>query len=53
MAAFSDWQKLVVSFVAPADLSLATLAIVRTPRFSYDDPTSGIVWFDDFSLVEQ
>jgi hypothetical protein len=52
-----DWQKLTVSFVAPADQSAnqapAKLAIVRTPKFSYDDPTTGIIWFDDFSLVER
>jgi tetratricopeptide (TPR) repeat protein len=52
-----DWQKLTISFVAPADQSAnqapATLAIVRTPKFSYDDPTTGIIWFDDFSLVER
>jgi hypothetical protein len=48
-----DWQKLTVSFVAPANQAAATLAIVRTPRFSYDDPTRGIIWFDDFTLVER
>ena len=56
-----DWQKLTISFVAPANQRLnqqanqapATLAIVRTPKFSYDDPTTGIIWFDDFSLVER
>jgi tetratricopeptide (TPR) repeat protein len=49
----SDWQKLAISFVAPAKPEAATLAIVRTPRFSYDDPTIGIIWFDDFALVER
>jgi tetratricopeptide (TPR) repeat protein len=48
----SDWQRLIVDFVAPANSTSATLAIVRTPRFSYDDPTRGIIWFDDFTLVE-
>jgi hypothetical protein len=48
-----DWQKLTISFVAPADQATVTLAIVRTPRFSYDDPTTGIIWFDDFTLVER
>lgn len=49
----SDWQRLVVNFAAPAGSSLMTLAIMRVPRFSYEDPTSGIVWFDDFTLIEQ
>jgi tetratricopeptide (TPR) repeat protein len=48
----SDWQRLTISFVAPAT-GVATLAIVRTPKFSYDDPTSGTIWFDDFTLVER
>lgn len=49
----SDWQRLVVDFVAPTTPTSVTLAIVRTPRFSYDDPTRGIIWFDDFTVVEQ
>jgi len=48
-----DWQRMAVDFVAPANTTSVTLAIVRTPRFAYDDPTSGIIWFDDFTLVEQ
>ena len=48
----SDWQRLIISFVAPAN-GVATLAIVRTPKFSYDDPTRGTIWFDDFALVER
>jgi Flp pilus assembly protein TadD len=49
----NDWQKLTVSFIAPANQAAATLAVVRTPRFSYDDPTKGTIWFDDFTLVER
>ena len=49
----NDWQRLTVSFVAPANQAAATLAIVRTPRFSYDEPTRGTIWFDDFTLVER
>jgi hypothetical protein len=28
------------------------IAIKQTPQFSYVDPTSGTVWFDDFVLTE-
>jgi hypothetical protein len=50
----NDWQKLTFSFVAPAnEEAAATVAIVRTPKFSYDDPSSGTIWFDDFTLVER
>ena len=48
-----DWQKLTISFVAPAGEEAATVAVVRTPKFSYDDPTTGTIWFDDFTLVER
>jgi tetratricopeptide (TPR) repeat protein len=49
----TDWQKLSIDFVAPQDSSLKYIGIVRVPKFSYDDPTRGVVWFDDFSLTEQ
>lgn len=49
----ADWQRLAVDFTAPPDAAPKYLAIVRIPRFSYDDPTRGTVWFDDFSLIEQ
>jgi hypothetical protein len=26
------------------------IGIKRKPKFSYDDPTRGTVWFDDFSI---
>ncbi|HUK90469.1 MAG TPA: carbohydrate binding domain-containing protein, partial [Blastocatellia bacterium] len=31
----------------------AVLSIVRKPAFSYDDPTHGTIWFDDFSITEE
>ncbi|HEU4391480.1 MAG TPA: tetratricopeptide repeat protein, partial [Blastocatellia bacterium] len=53
----SDWRPLHFEFVAP-DVSqgLVTplvVSIKRKPQFSYDDPTSGTVWFDDFVLSER
>jgi tetratricopeptide (TPR) repeat protein len=47
------WQKLTISFIAPSNQAAATLSIMRSPKFSYDDPTRGIIWFDDFTLVER
>ncbi|HEV2664767.1 MAG TPA: hypothetical protein VG324_07645 [Blastocatellia bacterium] len=52
-AGLDDWQRLTISFVAPANQAASTLAVVRTPRFSYDDPSKGTIWFDDFTLVER
>lgn len=46
----SDWQRLSVSFTAPANAPLLTIAILRIPKFSYEEPTEGAVWFDDFAL---
>jgi tetratricopeptide (TPR) repeat protein len=48
----TDWQLLSVDFVAPQDTSPVFVAIVRIPKFSYDEPTRGSIWFDDFSLSE-
>jgi hypothetical protein len=50
-AAREDWQRLTVDFVAPAGVAAVEVRIIRHPRFSYDDPTRGIIRFDDFSLV--
>lgn len=52
-----DWQRLSVEFVAPqnsaGDISAVLVSIKRKPRFSYDEPTRGAAWFDDFSMKEQ
>lgn len=52
-----DWRRIAVDFVAPQSangaLSAVFVSIKRKPKFSYDEPTSGTVWFDDFSLKEQ
>ncbi len=49
----NDWQLLTIDFVAPDDSSAKFVAIVRIPKFSYDEPTRGSIWFDDFSLTQQ
>ena len=52
-----EWQRLTLDFIAPqrpaGDSSAVVVSIKRKPRFSYDDPTRGTVWFDDFSIKEQ
>jgi len=52
-----DWQRLTFEFVAPqgspGEMSAVVVSIKRKPRFSYDEPTRGTVWFDDFSINEQ
>ncbi|MEO6726875.1 MAG: hypothetical protein ABIP14_16425 [Blastocatellia bacterium] len=46
----SDWQMMRVDFVAPPDAAAVLVTVRQTPRFSYVEPTQGIIWFDDFSL---
>jgi tetratricopeptide (TPR) repeat protein len=48
-----DWRLLTMDFVAPSDARALIIAIKQTPQFSYVDPTSGTVWFDDFDLTER
>lgn len=51
-AGSSDWQSYALDFVAPAKAKAVLITIKRTPRFSYDDPSKGSVWLDDFTLRE-
>lgn len=52
-----DWQRLTFEFIAPqissGEMSAVVVSIKRKPRYSYDEPTRGTVWFDDFSMNEQ
>jgi len=56
-AGSTDWQHLTVDFIAPQGKtpgqSSVLIAIKRIPKFSYDEPTKGIVWFDDFTIKQQ
>jgi hypothetical protein len=49
----ADWHAIAVEFTAPAGAKSVNISIRRIPKFSYDDPTKGTVWFDDFVLKEQ
>jgi tetratricopeptide (TPR) repeat protein len=48
-----DWRILTTDFIAPSNAQAMVIAIKQTPQFSYVDPTSGTVWFDDFVLTER
>lgn len=52
-AGTADWRAMAIEFTAPATARAVVIAIKRVPRFSYDNPTSGTIWFDDFVLTEQ
>jgi hypothetical protein len=47
-----DWQRVTLEFAAPSDWGALRLTIKRVPKFSYDEPTRGTLWLDDFSLSE-
>ncbi|MFP5264489.1 MAG: hypothetical protein ACLGJB_21595 [Blastocatellia bacterium] len=55
-AGLDGWQHLSVEFTAPGGTAGEAqglyVTIHRKPRYSYDDPTRGTVWFDDFTLTE-
>jgi tetratricopeptide (TPR) repeat protein len=51
-AGSSEWQPLAVDFAVPSDTKTIEIRIRRQPKLSYDEPTAGIIWFDDFSLIE-
>jgi hypothetical protein len=48
----SDWAPLSCEFIAPDNCQAVLIEIKRLPKYSYDDPTGGTVWFDDFALIE-
>lgn len=52
-AGSKDWEPLTVDFIAPAVGTALIIKIKRVPRFSYDEPMRGRLWFDDFTLTEQ
>lgn len=49
----NDWRRLSIEFALPPGASDAVfVSIKRKPKFSYDEPTRGTIWFDDFSMRE-
>jgi hypothetical protein len=48
----SDWRRLSFDFTAPPSTRAVVLTIKRVPKFSYDNPTRGTIWFDDFAISE-
>jgi tetratricopeptide (TPR) repeat protein len=56
-AGTNDWKLLSVEFAAPKynqmSASPVYISIKRKPKFSYDEPTRGVIWLDDFTIKEQ
>jgi tetratricopeptide (TPR) repeat protein len=51
-AGSSDWRPVTLDFTAPANSRAAVVTIKRIPKYSYDNPTRGTIWLDDFVLTE-
>jgi hypothetical protein len=51
-AGTADWKQIEIVFTVPPSLPTILLQVKRIPKFSYDDPTKGTIWLDDFELVE-
>ena len=54
----TDWKQITLEFTVPQGKDGASevglyLSIKRKPDFSYDDPTRGSVWFDDFEMIKK
>lgn len=56
-AGSSDWTRVAIEFTAPARASDSAPAVYvsvkRKPKFSFDEPTRGTIWLDDFEMKEQ
>lgn len=52
----TGWQQLTVEFTAPqipeGTQPAFYVTVRRKSKFSYDEPTTGTIWFDDFTLTE-
>ena len=52
----AGWQQLAVEFTAPqipeGPQPAFYVTVRRKPKFSYDEPATGTVWLDDFTLTE-
>lgn len=48
----SDWHLYGVDFVTSIKSKAVLISIKRLPRFSYDEPSTGTIWLDDFTLRE-
>ncbi len=45
------WQRLFFDFQVPTESGTTEIAVIRTPKYSYDDPSRGLIWLDDLRLV--
>ena len=55
-AGTNDWNRMSIAFTAPqiaaGESAAVFISVKRQPRYSYDKPTTGRIWFDDFEITE-
>lgn len=54
-AGTENWKRMSVNFTAPptsGNSAALFISLKRQPRYSYDAPTRGRIWFDDFAINE-
>jgi hypothetical protein len=49
----SDWRILAIDFNVPDATRAVAVTLKRIPKYSFDKPTRGTIWFDDFVLTER
>jgi Tfp pilus assembly protein PilF len=49
----NNWQLQTTSFIVPAGVNAVFVSIRQAPKFSYTEPTTGTVWFDNLQLTDQ
>jgi len=49
----SDWRLLAIDLNVPSTTRAVVVTIKRIPQYSFDKPTRGTIWFDDFALTER
>lgn len=52
----NDWKPLAFEFTVPKVAQEATaiyVSVKRKPKYAYDHPTKGTVWFDDFTMTPE
>jgi hypothetical protein len=50
----NDWKPVSFEFVVPPNVAPAAasvyVSVKRRPKYSYDEPTKGTIWVDDFRI---
>jgi tetratricopeptide (TPR) repeat protein len=51
-AGSNEWRLIAIDFASPPSAHSVIVTVKRIPKFSYDNPTRGTIWLDDFVLTD-